>query len=57
MGLPRIEVEQRATPKHCREKADRYAGGAVRDVLVVPVADAPDGVDAMAEWVAGFVVG
>jgi len=45
------EVETDCSQKRKREKADQYAGGVVRDVIVFDTRDAPDGVSGMYAWV------
>jgi hypothetical protein len=57
-GQPVVyEVESNATPARRAEKAEQYAVGPVRDVIVLDPTDAPDSVEEMEAWAEGQVVG
>lgn len=50
------EVETDATKAKAREKASQYAGGAVRDVIVLDTRDAPDEPAEMLVWLEEQVI-
>lgn len=57
-GQPVVyEVETGATPARRKEKAEQYAVGPVRDVLVLDPEDAPDSIPALTEWAEQQVIG
>lgn len=49
------EMETAYSPERAREKADQYAGGMVRDVIVIPVKEAPESPGDMLEWLDGYI--
>lgn len=51
------EVETDVTDTRRREKADQYAGGPVRDVIVVDPTEAPITIHKLSEWANGVIVG
>jgi len=57
-GQPVVyEVETGATPARRKEKAEQYAVGPVRDVIVLDPTDAPDDVQALHEWAEREIIG
>ena len=57
-GQPVVyEVETGATPARRKEKAEQYAVGPVRDVIVLDPTDAPDDVQSLHEWAEREVIG
>lgn len=51
------EVETNPTPERVERKVEQFVGGPVRDVLVVPVDEAPGELATLVEWTEKFVVG
>lgn len=51
------EIETGATPKRASEKASQYAGGPVRDVIVIDPTDAPDDPGEIMSWLDNHVIG
>jgi len=49
------EVETASNPKAHRDKREQYVGGEVRDVIVIPVTEAPDTPEEMLEWLGGYI--
>lgn len=50
------EIETAHSPKKAREKAEQYAGGSVRDVIVIPAQDSPDSPEEIMDWLDQYVV-
>jgi len=50
------EVETAYSPQKARDKADQYAGGEIRDVIVIPVQEAPETPGEMLDWLDQYVV-
>lgn len=57
-GAPVVyEVETGVSPARRKEKAEQYAVGPVRDVLVLDPEDAPDNLEPLHEWAEREVIG
>lgn len=51
------EFESNCTPQRARNKAEQYAVGPIRDVIVLDPTDAPETVSAIPEWLRTEVAG
>ena len=49
------EVESGLTEQRKQEKIEQYVGGEVRDVIVIPVQDAPEAPKEMLDWLETYV--
>lgn len=52
-----FEIESQWTPKRAREKVSQYKNWIIRDVIVIPAEDAPEGIIAAYAWLNDYVPG